>query len=249
MIELSQFDEPWTLRTLGMLLYVLGAFDVTGFFIRHKWFSRESDELRLADWFWGFSVFAFIWFIVGYFVAPQGWLVGMGFLLPYALFAKYYWNQSGLKSMGKALKDVSIFLIPLVFFLPAFAIKTSLPPYYSDEMAYHFVSPAYLQNLKTFDWLNLQDFSVFNFIPKSLDIFYILFFSMTKTNVLSRAVNSLFFFSSFLVVCGIVKKRFGLLFPLMFLILFLSVPQSLVKDATVGFVDIPSTSLRFLGFF
>jgi hypothetical protein len=150
------------------------------------------------------------------------------------------WKET-LKVWRGSLPMLVIFLVlfPLVF------IQASRPPVEWDEMAYHFISPQSLYNLSQFWSFNGY---LYMDVPRSLDIFYILNFSAIRTYSMARLVNFMFLLTGVAYAYNFLKEKFSLLSALFFTLAILSVPQTLVKHSTSGYVDMPANALVLMVF-
>lgn len=247
MPKLSDFFQPLNLLSVFYFLLLFAFFDIFGTFIKSLFVKNKNidGQTRIGNWLIGLSMFVAIWFLLGFFVEPNrpNLLVSTGILL--AISLPYYIKSKQIVKLVRQLKSLVLPILLFVPFLPSVFVKASLPPYYSDEMAYHFISPYALLH-------QLSDLWVFNGgvltnAPRLMDTFYVLGFSLTRTYSVVRLVQFLVLVTTVLFVYLLIKKIFGWLPSALFVLIFLSMPLSLPFTATIGYVDVPAYCFMLLG--
>lgn len=222
-------------------------FDILGSFIKVHLIKNKklSEDTRLINWLIGFGIFIFLWFLAGFFIRPtQIVLLGSAILI-LALTLPWYIRNKEYKNLFNQFKILLPFILIIVPFLPALFVKASLPPYYSDEMAYHFISP-YTANYQLADVWRF-DGGVLNNAPRLVDTFFVLGFSLTKTYSIVRLTLFTILATSIIFVGHILRKKINFIVGLFFVLLFFSLPQDIVFTSTVGFVDISAYAFFILG--
>ena len=242
-MPLSEYFQPLNPATISLFFLLFFSFDLWGTFIKSFFFKRQPDTSRVINWLVGLGFFSLLWFLLRFFLPPNQLRVALTILALDLIALPHYLSSGELKKLATAWWQLKFPLLIIVPLFPAVFIKASLPPYYSDEMAYHFISPAQLAHLST--WRFDGDF--YQSLPQVLDLFFVLAFALTKTYSVARltifailATAMLFAFSSF-------KRLFGRLSAYFFIFAFFSLPQALVLTATVGFVDVAAYSFMLIG--
>lgn len=247
MLKLSNFFQQLTSLNIFFVVLSLLFLDILGakiksFFISNKKIKRDT---RLIDWLIGLAFFVFVWFIFGFFVpvSRTSILVSALILLTCSL-GDYIKNKLYLDywKLAKQLWLPAVLVLPL---FPAVFVKASLPPYYFDEMAYHFISPfAMLHQIKDFWTFNG---GLYMNIPRLMDDFYILGFSVFYTYSITRILQFFVLITSLFEAFLLINKYFGKISSFIFILILSSLPLELPFWATVGYVDIPTYSFLLLG--
>lgn len=243
LIHLKDYYEPLNLRIGLFLVILLFVFKSVGFLIRRKLFSHLSSPFIVLDWLIGFGLFIFLWFCLGFWIIPSrshviASLIFFGIIPVNFFMREVFITKNFFRLLSNFLRENFIPFLIMSPFFPVAYIRASLPPYYSDEMAYHFISPAQLNRLKTWSFAS----GVYDMIPRLLDTFFLLGFSLTKTQVIGRSVHFLILITSLLFVFRILKTEFGKVSAFIFLFAFWSLPQDIVFCSTLGFVDVAGYS-------
>lgn len=246
-MKLSDYFQPLNIKNIIIFLLVIIFFDILGTFVKKIVIKNKNllEETRIINWLIGLGFFIFFWFIVGFFIRPtQIAIIISGVLLITISLYSYIRNYEYL-NLFNSIKTLFPFILIIVPFLPALFVKASLPPYYSDEMAYHFISPYAVENQLNIFW----QFSggVLGNAPKLIDTLFILIFSLTKTYSIARLILFSILATVIIFTGHFIRKRFNLSIGLLFVLLFFSLPQEIVFTSTIGFVDISTYSFFILG--
>ena len=240
---LSDYFQPLNLTTLTQFFLLLISFDFWGTFIKSILLKKLSHDSRIINWLIGLGFFSFFWFLVRFFLPPNQLLVASSIILLDLITLPYYLKSKGF---SKLISECWRFRYPILIiapFLPAVFVKASLPPYYSDEMAYHFISPSQLAHISTWHF----DGDFYPNLPQVFNLFFVLVFALTKTYsvvrlfIFSTLVTAILFTFSFL------RKRFGRLPAYYFVLSLFGIPKAIVHVSTIGYVDIPTYSLMLTG--
>jgi len=236
MINLSDYFQPLNFQTLSIYLILLFFFDSLGILI----FPKLKD--RFLHWLIGLGFFVFIWFVLGFFVPPKNTAVILSVVaLGLISFSKYLKNKQYLSVLQQIWQHKLLLLI-IFPFLPAIFIKASLPPYYADEMAYHFISPQYSEIIGT--WV--FNGGVYQNVPRLLNTFMILIFAITKTYSVFRLFHFSILATSLLYAFKHLKQNFSLPSAILFTLTFLSLPTEMVLTSTLGYVDVATYSFLLI---
>lgn len=247
MLKLSDFFQPFNLFTILCLIGLCLFFDilgtsVKGLFIKN---AKINNETRLVNWLIGVSFFVFLWFLVGFVIEANrvNLLISMFILLLFTLPG--YLKRKEYQSLSKFVKPLSIPILLMLPILPLTLIKASLPPYYNDELNYHFISPHQVMHQLKMFW-TFEGGTLMN-VPRFIDNFYILTFSLTHTYSVVRLLQFLVLLTSLFYSFLLIKKLFGKMSAFLFLLIFLGLPLNLPLNATIGYVDVPAYSFMLLG--
>ncbi len=185
LLKLSDFFQPLNFQTLFYFLLLFLFLDILGTFLKKILIKPErEDESRVINWLIGLGFFIFVWFIVGFFVLPQRTPIIISIVVLFLASIPSYLKNKEVVKLIRTLWQVRIPILLISFLLPAVFVKASLPPYYSDEMAYHFINPSALtRDLWVFWKFNG---GLYMNLPRILDTFFILIFSLTKTYSIAR---------------------------------------------------------------
>ena len=247
LLKLSDYFQPLNLRNILIFVLMVFFFNIFGTFIKKLVIKNKklSDDTTILNWLIGFGSFIFLWFLAGFVIRPtQTMILGSVIILLIIAVPQFIKNKEYLHYF-KQLKILLPFILVVVPFLPALFVKASLPPYYSDEMAYHFISPYAVNNQLADVWR--FDGGVLNNAPRLIDTFFVLGFSLTKTYSIVRLTLFSILVTSIIFAGHFLRKRFNLFIGLFFVLLFFSLPQEIVFTSTVGFVDISAYSFFILG--
>jgi len=245
MLKLSDFFQPLNFQTLAYFLLLFLSFDVFGTFIKKTFIKyQKEDETRILNWIIGLGAFVFIWFILGFFVAPKGNPVLYSIPLLLAISLSSYVKEKKYLELPKVLWSLKVPILIILPFLPAVFVKASLPPYYSDEMAYHFLSPSDIKQMGVWAFNG----GLYQNVPRLFDTFFILTFSITRTYSIVRLFHFSILATSMIFAYMNLKKNFGFLVGLLFFFAFFSIPDEIVFVSTLGYVDIATISFMLIGF-
>jgi len=239
---LSQYFHPLNIALVLFVVATLFFFDAIGTWFDSRYI-KSPAFLRPAVWLYGMGLFVAVWFGLHFFIPFRADYILFSTLPLLYIALPPYLHFRRWKELWIFAKSHRLPLIIFFILSPALFVKSSLPPYLTDEMAYHFISPAQLAHLST--WRFDGDF--YQSLPQVLDFFFVLAFALTKTYSVARltifailATAMLFAFSSF-------KRLFGRPPAYFFIFAFFSLPQALVLTATVGFVDVAAYSFMLIG--
>ncbi len=240
-LRLDQFFAPLTLSlavaTAGLLL----CWDIIGSAVNAK-LIRAPAWTRLGWWLFGWGLFIFAWFIVYQFVPlDKSYIILTLGIVTLACIPAYLRCQ-GWRSLLLSARQLWLPLLLLLPLFPAIWVKSSLPPYLTDEMAYHFISPNDLANSAAWQFSG----GIYHVIPKSLNLFFHLMFALWHTYVPARLLHLLMLVSVFATVFIWIKNTFGPLRAWVFWLIFWFWPkQDLITAATSGYVDIATAGFTF----
>lgn len=240
---LSDFFQPLNPSSIGLFVILFLSFDLWGTLVKFYLIKREPDRSRIINWLIGLGLFSFLWFLLRFFLSPNQFRIALSVLVLDLAALPHYLQTRGLKKLVVAWWQMKIPLLLIVPFLPAVFVKASLPPYYSDEMAYHFISPAQLASLET--WRFNGDF--YPNLPQVFDLFFVLTFALSKTYALARLTHFAILTTAMMLAFGSLKRHFGRFPAYFFVLAFFSLPQALAQTATLGFVDVATYSFMLIG--
>jgi len=232
---LSDFFHPLSPALFFSFSLLLLYFDVLGSaFIKRVLKIESLDENRVINWLVGLGLYVFIWFLLGLFISPQRPQILLVTLLSLPIIIPGY-------SRPRVLFHLKGFLIPLfviIPFIPAVFVKSSLPPYFGDEMAYHFISPSQLQNLSS--WKFGSGF--YENLPRLMETYYTLTFSVFRTYSIARLTNFVILITAILYAYKFLQSELNKYVAIFFVLIFFAIPHQIVFNATVGLVDVPTYS-------
>lgn len=244
MLKLSDFFQPLNFVTLSSYLGLFFFFDVLGTFIMKKFFQlKEVDNFRIVNWLLGFGFFIFVWFLLSLVIALGRPQILISIVILLGLTIPSYIKDRSYKTLFKSLWDLKIPIVIIAFFLPAVFVKASLPPYFSDEMAYHYISPFALNFLAPIRYVGY----LYGDIPRALDLFWQMVFTLLHTYSVARLFHFTILATSMLFAYGVLKRNFGFLTAFLFVFIFFSIPQDIIFYSTLGFVDIGAMSFLLIG--
>jgi hypothetical protein len=243
-LKLAGYYNPLNAKILLIFIFSLFFFDSLGTLILKKILSVKNDESRLINWLVGFGAFIFLWFVLMFFIAPQSTPIIISVIvLSLISFPNYFKNKEYLVILRELWKQkLAIFVI--LPFLPSVFVKASLPPYYGDEMGYHFLSPFDAKNIGRWAFNG----GIYQNAPRLLDIAMVQSFIVAKTYSLFRILHFSILATSMLYAYRVLRKNFGLLSGLFFVFFFFSIPQDIVLVSTLGYVDVAAFSLLLIGY-
>ena len=239
LIRLSDYFQPLTPQTFSYYLGLLIFLDILGTYVKKIIVkSTEQDNSRILNWLIGLGFFVFIWFILRFFIPPHQTplIVSILLLLGFS-FPSYVKNQE-YKKILQVTWDLKVPLLTIAPFLPAVFVKASLPPYYSDEMAYQFISPSTLASIDTWHFVG----KFYQNLPRVFNYFFTLVFSLTKTYSPVRLFHFSILITAMMFAYQKLKLFFGFFSALLFVLIFFSLPIATIQTATIGFVDVATYS-------
>jgi hypothetical protein len=244
MIVLSDYFAPLNFEMLSYFVLLFLFFDILGTFVKRIILGKnDNDKSRIINWLIGYGFFIFIWFIASLFIAYKREPVLVSIVALTAVSLPYYIKIQGYKSLLGEFWRLKVPILIISGFLPAVFIKASLPPYYADEMAYHFISPF---TLSVLDKINYTG-GLYADSPRLQNLFYEISFSLTHTYSVARLFHFTILATSMLYAFGILRKNFGLFAGFLFVFIFYSLPQDIVLTSTLGYVDVAAYSFLLIG--
>jgi len=236
---LSEYYFPLSPVSIFIFVLIVIYLDCLGTSVRNRVFPEKlPNEGRVVNWLIGLGVYVFWWFVLGFFIPPQRFqilVISLG-ILPFIL--PRYFSSNQPKQILNLLKQLLIPVILIAPFLPAVFVKASLPPYYGDEMVYHFISPAQLQSLSRWSFGS----GIYENLPRLMETYYTLSFSLFRTYSFARLTNFTVLLTALSFGFLVLKRNFNLHTAFFFPFLFLSVPHQIVLTSTLGMVDVPTYS-------
>lgn len=230
---------PWTFGAFLLFFFLM---DILGFAFRTRVLLARNPELRLLDWLLGLGLYVLFWFLLGFFIPPKSLPVLLSIVFLSGPLMPYYWKSRALPSLWNELKPCKFLFLVLIPFLPGALIRISLPPYYIDEVYYHFISIIDLNHLSTWKYTG----NVYNMIPKIMEIFFILTFSVTKTYVVARMIHLLIPFTMLFFSIRVLTRLFDKTVAMIFVLTFLSLSTDMILNGSSGQVDVTNYSFNFL---
>lgn len=243
MISLTNYYQPLNPQMIIFSLAVFIFFDAIGYAFNH-FFVKAPNFLRPVNWVFGLGLFVFTWFILYFFIPlkPLYILITAAIFLFVSLPA--YLKFNGPVNLIHCFRENPWPFIIIAPLLPAVFVKASLPPYYFDEMAYQFLSPAGIINQVAWDfWPG----GFYQNLPRTLNLFFWLIFSLVDTYSPARLLHFLIYSTSLFTIYLWLKKNINLFSALIFFGLFLYLPQDVLTSSTLGYVDIGAIFLASLG--
>lgn len=235
-MQLSDFFATFNLYNLSIFILAFIIFDSIG--VNIAYFLKPERYLRPVYWLWGLGLFVFSWFLLHFFIPFWPLYVWISLMTCLVLSLPLYIKQKGPVSFIKTLLK---FPFPLLFILiaakPLFFLLNA-PPFYTDEMAYHFYSPAQLLLENKWPFLGLGAPSLYHMVPKMLETSFVLMFSLTKTYATARLLHFLIVFFSLYAIAIYIRKNIGILSAIIysFLSLIMSA-SSFLAASTWGYID------------
>jgi hypothetical protein len=232
-MQLSDFFSPLNFYNLPIFFIAFIIFDAIG--IRIASFLKSPIYLRTIFWVWGLAIFIFIWFLLHLFLPFWPIYVWVSLIISGFIVLPGYINRKEIISL---FREVIIFPFPLLILLiiakPVYFL-VSAPPFYTDELAYHFYSPALLITEKS--WPFLSGASLYQMVPKFLDTSFIVMFSLSKTYATARLLHFLLVFSAIYAIGKYLKQNINLFAAIAYSFLVLLISPVFLTSATQGYVD------------
>jgi len=249
---LSDFFHPLTPSLIIFTLLSFFFLDSLGTMI-DQYLIKSPPFLRPSVWIYGVGILSLLWFILHFFFPFKSEYVLVS-LIPLAAISvpNYVKNKHWITLFVFIKKNLApLILIALVS--PILWVKSSLPPYATDEMAYHFISPYEANHVTWTGPTKLKDsLWIFNNrfypnLPKSLDVFFSLPFALTKTFAPTRLLHFFIFYSGIWAIYAWFKSKTNFFSATIFLILYLFLHSETLIAATTGYIDYSTASLTILG--
>lgn len=236
-MKLSNYFQPLLPTNIFVFIFLFIFFDSLGIAFRKKIISN-SEEFRTLDWLIGLGLYIFIWFFLGLYIVPSRNNIVISLAVIGTPVLLYYFKNKYYISLKKTVWDLKLVFILFIPFLFAVFVKSSLPPYQWDEMAYHFISPLQLSKIKTWKFTG----NIYSDLPRLMDTLYIITFSLTRTYSVARLIHFNVFFTSLLFSYQILRKNIGKLLSLVFVLIIFTVDKHILSAATSGYVDMANFS-------
>lgn len=232
-MQLTDFFAPINFYNLAIFFLAFFVFDAIG--VKIASVIANPTFLRPVYWSFGLGIFIFVWFLLHFFIPFWPNFVWISLIIFGLVFLPGYIKKSEWKSLLLAVKN---FPYPLVFLLivakPLFFLL-SAPPYYTDELAYHFYSPVQLYTETHWPFLNGP--GLYDMVPKFLNTAYVLMFSLSKTYVTARILHFLLVFSAIYAISLFVKKRINSYAAVLYSFFALFISSHFLNHTTLGYVD------------
>jgi len=245
-MQLSDYFATLNPYNLSIFLLSFIIFDAVG--VNVACFIKLGKYLRYVYWIFGLALFIFIWFILHFFIPFWPVYVWVSLIIFGLISLPLYLKNKGPLTLFQAFYrfPYPLLIIPLIF--KPFFFLINAPPFYADEMAYHFYSPAQLMSETDWSfWPASGSPSLYHMMPKTLNTAFIIMFSMTKTYATARLLHFLLVFSSFYAIAVYFREKIGRLPALVFTFLmpFLTA-STFLAASTWGYVDAGAAILAVL---
>ena len=244
MLNLSDYFAPLNYINLVIFAVFLLCCDIIGLKISSLWSKQIPWFLKCTIWIIGLGIFVFLYFLL-HFYLPYAFPTAIYVLIPLIIYsAPLYIRSKRWIDYFKFIKNNRLIVVVFLITLPKVIVKSSLPPYIWDEMAYHYISPYSLYYESSWSVGN----GFYQNLPRLLETAYIALFSISKTYSVARLLHFSIFLT-FIVSCYLfMKKKFGNMTAFVCLILLLLHPENFLLWSTFGYIDVGTTSLVMLGF-
>ncbi len=238
MITLGDFFKPLNFSNMTIFLAFVFLCEVTGYRLITFFTKDIPFFLRGSVWIIGLGIVVFTFFTFHFFVPFNSPLILIALLTLFAVSIPFYARDRAWRRFGQFLKNNKLPLVVILLVLPKVVIKSSLPPYIWDEMAYHYISPStlYLEKIWT-----VND-SFYQNLPRLLETAYIALFSLTKTYSVARFLHFTIFVTFLLTAYSFFKKEFGVILAFVFFVFTIFHPERFLLWSTFGYVDIGTMS-------
>jgi len=243
MLDLNNFFAPLGIGNILVFFAFVACCEIIGFSLAKIFIKKIPEFLRGAVWLLGLGLVVLLYFLSHFFVPfafPTALICIIVLLIP-AL--KTYLQEKGWQSIILFLRQNLFPLLLLLPVLPLIFIKSSLPPYVWDEMAYHYISPSTLYYEKV--WRLGSGFM--ENIPRLLETAYIFLFSLTKTYATARLLHFSIFVTFLLVIFKFLNDNFGKLPAILYFILVAYHGETFLTRSTFGYIDVATASLVMVG--
>lgn len=238
MIHLGNYFSPLNISNLSLLLAFVVSCEIVGYQLIHFFVKDIPTFLRGAVWLLGLGLITFFYFLVHLFLPFSNSVFIFILVVLFSLSIKIYIKDKAWKKMFNFLKTNKIPLLIILIILPKVIIKSSLPPYLWDEMAYHYVSPYSLYFEKS--WFIGNSF--YQNLPRLLETVYTMLFAVSKTYSIARAVHFMIFVTFLMTANTYLRQRFGFLTAIVFFTATLFYAENFLLWSTLGYVDVGTMS-------
>lgn len=239
---LSNFFSPLNLTNILIYLLLIVFFDMFGSFIKRNIDRNNETDSRVLNWLIGLGGFLFIWFILSLFIAYTKINIIISITVLTLVSFPNYIQKKEYKTLLVEIRKCLVPLLIILPFLPSVFVKASLPPYYGDEMAYHYIAPSALLTLDRIKYTG----GLYADLPRNLNLFWEIIFSLTKTYSIARLFHFSIFVTSMLFAYRFISKNFGKLAGFLLVFIFFSIPQDIILTSTLGYIDVGAFSFLFI---
>lgn len=243
-MTINDFFHP--LNTYNILIFIFAFFVFDSIGVNFAYFLKFPNFLRPVFWIYGLGLFVFIWFLLHFYLPFDAWYILITLLFTAIVSLPVYFKQKGPLVL---FSEIIKFPIPFIFILPVIAYMfsiISLPPYISDELAYHYNSINTVFINPAASWNFSQNISLYQMLPRFLETGYILFFSLTETYAVARLLHFLIFFSSIFSIAIFLKNNLNIVSAAVYTFLVLFLQGLLLIESTFGHVDVGAAALANL---
>ena len=251
MIHLGNYFSPLNISNLFLLLVFVVCCEVVGYRLILFSVKEVPTFLRGTVWLLGLGLIIFFYFLMHLFLPFSSPVFIFILVVLFSLSIRTYIKDKAWEEMFSFLKINKIPLLIILIILPKVIIKSSLPPYLWDEMAYHYISPYTLYFEKS--WFIGNSF--YQNLPRLLETVYVALFSISKTYSIARVIHFMIFISFLLTAYTYLKKKFGFWTAILYFIATLFFSENFLLWSTLGYVDVGTMSfvmisvISFLDFY
>ena len=240
---LSTYFQSHNFYNLSVFVFLLVAWEICGTGLINHFRLKPPEFLRPAYWLVGMGLTALGVFVLHLTYPLKPYLIYLIVIFLSYPFSRHYLTNRDYRSYVFLLKKNLLFMLILIPIVPYLFIKTSLPPYVWDEMAYHYYSPYRLQNEITWAFGGL-----YQNLPRLLETIFVAAFSLSKTYATARLIHTSIFITAVFCLYLFFKHRVGKLAGLLVSVLLIHFSPQLVLESTYGYVDIGTASFLLLTF-
>lgn len=235
-MTLNDFFQPLNLQTLFLYICLFIFLDILGTFIKSLFV--KGSRFRILNWLLGLGIFIFVWFLTSLLIPYTQKNVLISIVLFLIVCLPRYLIRKEYKSLFTEIWSLKVPLLIIAPFLPAIFVKASLPPYYGDEMAYHFVSPFQILHLTAIKYTG----GIYADLPRTMNMFFEIIFSLTRTYSIARLFHFSILVTSMIFSYKVLSEKFGWFTGFIFVFTFFSLPQDIVLTSTLGYIDVAAYS-------
>lgn len=232
-MKLTDFFAPINLTNITIFFLVFIIFDAIGSFIAK--IIKDISYLRPVYWSWGLGIFVFLWFILHFFIPFWPIYVWISLIVFGIIFLPGYIKDKSYITLIIMIAHFPYPLIFLMFIVKPLFFLLSAPPYYTDELAYHFFSPSQL--FSEINWSFISGQGLYNMVPKFLNTSYWLMFSLSKTYATARVLHFLLVFSAIYAISLFLKKKMHIFSGILYSFFALLMSSYFIEHSTLGYVD------------
>lgn len=243
---LSEYFSPLTLPHLLLAIWLLIFFDCIGsFFNRHL--VKSDSTYRPIYWLFGLGLYIFVWYLLHFRYGFKPEIIIVSTIIPFIFLFPNYYRRREYQSLLNFFQTNPLLIVILLLLAPALWVKSSLPPYTTDEVRYHFMSAYQITHQHT--WPLGSNSELYTYVPKLIDTLFNLLFSVTKTHSPGRLIHFWVFFSS---ICGsysILKKHFSIRVASLFALIGIFLMPDLLIIGTSGYTNYSLAAVLLLAVF